>query len=269
MAAIVDTIFLGLTAGLIFCLGAFGLTVVLASFGEGETSTYLAFAIALLVVFVVIWGYFAFFETIWQGQSPGKRWTGLRVIQEGGYPIGFSQAAIRNIVRIIDFLPLFYIIGAVVMLIDSRSRRLGDLVAGTIVVKEQQEVTLASIGTPQPAPPPWPAGAVGKGFPSPPVPGSPTGEPRIPNLTRLTLAEQSLLREYLQRRSSLTERSAASLSLALAQGFARRLEYVPTGDVPDQFLQRIARQIAWSQAPQSPSQPGVQTGVPQPPIALS
>ena len=251
MAAIVDMIFLMLASMLVLCAGGLGLSIILSSIG-GETGSYVALALVVLLFFAVLWGYFVVFETVWNGQSPGKRWTGLRVIQEGGYPIGFSQAAIRNVVRLVDFLPFLYVIGAIVMLVDSRSRRLGDLVAGTVVVKEQPEVTIASIGVSQPPPAPWPAGAIGRGFPSQPA-GGLANEPQIPNLGRLTAAEQSLLREYLQRRVTLSEQSAASLSLALAQGFARRLDYVPAGDVPDQFLQRINRQLAWRQNP--PPQP--------------
>ncbi|MDQ3547402.1 MAG: RDD family protein [Chloroflexota bacterium] len=253
MAAIVDTIFLGLIAGVVVCLGIFGLTAVFASISDESTANAVALALVALVFFFVIWGYFVLFETIWHGQSPGKRWTGLRVIQEGGYPIGFSHAAIRNIVRIADFLPFLYIIGAIVMLVDSRSRRLGDLVAGTIVIKEQQEVSLASIGSDQPVPP-WPAAATGQPFPESPTNGF-SDASQIPNLSRIGAAEHSLLREFLQRRAMLAPQSRASLALQLAQGFARRLDYTPAGDVPEQFLQRIALELAARHAPRPPVSP--------------
>ena len=75
-----------------------------------------------MIFFAVVWGYFVLFETIWHGQSPGKRWTGLRVIQDGGYPIGFSHAAIRNIVRIVDFLPSLYLVGMISVVVVFFSR---------------------------------------------------------------------------------------------------------------------------------------------------
>lgn len=252
MAAIVDMVFLSLIAGLVLCFGALGLTAVFASIGDEETASAIAIAIVGLIFFAVIWGYFALFETIWHGQSPGKRWTGLRVIQDGGYPIGFAHAAIRNIVRIADFLPFLYIIGAIVMLVDSRSRRLGDLVAGTIVVKEQQEVSLASIGADPPVIQAWPADAAGRPLPSPSHQAF-TDTSLFPNLSRISSAEYSLLREFLQRRTLLAPDARASLALLLAQGFARRLDYTPRGDVPEQFLQRVAVELATQHAPRPPA----------------
>lgn len=255
MAAIVDMIFLGLIGGLALCLGVFGLTAVFASISDESTANAIALAIVALIFFFVLWGYYVLFETIWHGQSPGKRWTGLRVIQDGGYPIGFSHAAIRNIVRIADFLPFLYIIGAIVMLVDSRSRRLGDLVAGTIVVKEQQEISLASIGSDQPTPAPWPAEAVGASFTATQS-GAFTDFGIYPNLSRISSAEYSLLREFLQRRTLLAPVARASLALRLAQGFARRLDYTPAGDVPEQFLHRLAIELATRHQPRTPmSQP--------------
>ncbi len=255
MAAIVDMIFLGLIAGLALCFGVFGLTVVFASVSDEGTANAIAIAVVSLIIFFVVWGYFVLFETIWHGQSPGKRWTGLRVIQEGGYPIGFSHAAIRNIVRVADFLPFLYVIGAIVMLVDSRSRRLGDLVAGTIVIKEQQEVSLSSIGSDTPTPAPWPAEAVGNAFPSPSA-GTFPESAQFPNLSRISAAEYSLLREFLQRRTMLSPEARTSLSIQLAQGFAKRLDYSPSGDVPEQFLQRVAVELANRQGPRQPvSQP--------------
>jgi hypothetical protein len=92
-----------------------------------------------------LWGYYIFFELNWSGQSPGKRWVGLRVIRVDGTPISLSESLIRNLIRLIDFLPVSYGIGVVTMFITSQSRRLGDLAAGTIVVWEQERVTLDSL----------------------------------------------------------------------------------------------------------------------------
>ena len=89
-----------------------------------------------LVSFLFLWGYYIFFESLWNGQSPGKRWTGLRVIRGDGRPVTLTESVIRNLVRLIDFLPSLYGVGVVVMFIDSRARRLGDMAAGTLVVRE-------------------------------------------------------------------------------------------------------------------------------------
>jgi len=92
--------------------------------------------------FLVFWGYYILFEIIWNGQSPGKRWQHLRVLQSDGMPIGASESAIRNLVRFIDFLPLFYGFGLITMFTNSQARRLGDFAAGTLVVHEESSVTL-------------------------------------------------------------------------------------------------------------------------------
>jgi len=97
--------------------------------------------IALLVIvqFVIINGYFVIFEWIWSGQTPGKRWLKLRVIREDGRPISFYEAMIRNLLRLIDFIvPPFYSIGLVSVFATERDQRVGDLVAGTVVVRERE-----------------------------------------------------------------------------------------------------------------------------------
>jgi uncharacterized RDD family membrane protein YckC len=98
-------------------------------------------ALALLVVAVFLtWsGYFALFEWAWAGQTPGKRWLRLRVIREDGRPVTFWEAAARNLVRILDMEPFpFYSVGLVAVFVSRRDQRLGDLVAGTVVVRERE-----------------------------------------------------------------------------------------------------------------------------------
>jgi uncharacterized RDD family membrane protein YckC len=97
--------------------------------------------IALLIViqFVIFDGYFAVFEWIWRGQTPGKRWLKLRVIREDGRPISFFEAVVRNLLRVVDFLvPPFYSIGLISVFATERDQRVGDLVAGTVVVRERE-----------------------------------------------------------------------------------------------------------------------------------
>lgn len=95
-----------------------------------------------LLSFAFLWGYYIFFELLWNGQTPGKRRVGLRVIAEDGASIDVTAAIIRNLVRIVDFLPLYYGIGVLAMFIDTQSRRLGDFAAGTLVVYDHGAVTL-------------------------------------------------------------------------------------------------------------------------------
>lgn len=96
-------------------------------------------AFVTLVIFCVNWGYYAIFEALWKGQTPGKRWAGIRVIKDSGRPINAFEAISRNLIRAVDFLPVIYGVGVVTMLLNSKNRRLGDYVAGTIVVHESSD----------------------------------------------------------------------------------------------------------------------------------
>jgi uncharacterized RDD family membrane protein YckC len=96
-------------------------------------------ALLSLFFFCIYWGYHALFEAIWKGQTPGKRWAGIRVIKDSGRPINTFEALARNLLRAVDFLPLFYGVGVLTMLLNSKNRRLGDYVAGTLVVHESSD----------------------------------------------------------------------------------------------------------------------------------
>jgi uncharacterized RDD family membrane protein YckC len=98
----------------------------------------LAIAAQILTMFLIVWWYSASLEWWWRGQTIGKRVVGLRTLQEDGLPITFLQAVVRNLVRIVDLLPLAYLVGATGALLDRHGRRLGDLAAGTIVVRERR-----------------------------------------------------------------------------------------------------------------------------------
>jgi uncharacterized RDD family membrane protein YckC len=109
-----------------------------AAIGEPWGGSLWVIASAILVAFVIIFGYFVIFETIWSGQTPGKRWMKLRVIQEDGRPITFFSALSRNLIRLIDMTPgIFYSIGIVSVFSSARAKRVGDYVANTVVIKER------------------------------------------------------------------------------------------------------------------------------------
>jgi uncharacterized RDD family membrane protein YckC len=100
----------------------------------GLFSGYLAYAIAILSYFVISIGYGIFFEWYWQGQTLGKKFLRLRVMDEQGLRLQFNQIVIRNLLRFVDSLPAFYLVGGMSCLISKRAQRLGDFVANTIVV---------------------------------------------------------------------------------------------------------------------------------------
>jgi uncharacterized RDD family membrane protein YckC len=110
--------------------------------------------VVLVLAFVLEWGYYVLFETIAGGRTIGKRALSLRVVKEGGYPIGFIDSVLRNLLRGADILPFFYVVGLFAMAGDSRFRRIGDRVAGTLVVVEEKSRAAAPLTI---LPPPTPA----------------------------------------------------------------------------------------------------------------
>ena len=97
------------------------------------------YAVMIILIFLTFTGYFAFFEWIWSGQTPGKRWLKLRVIREDGRPITFWEASVRNLIRTLDMMPApFYSIGLISVFVTGRDQRVGDMVAGTVVVRERE-----------------------------------------------------------------------------------------------------------------------------------
>jgi uncharacterized RDD family membrane protein YckC len=101
--------------------------------------------VLLLGWLVIFGGYFVVSEAVWSGQTLGKRVLRLRALDVRGGPISVSQALIRNIVRIADFLPANYLVGAIAIFVSRRNQRLGDLAAGTVVVRERQAVSLGDL----------------------------------------------------------------------------------------------------------------------------
>jgi uncharacterized RDD family membrane protein YckC len=124
---------------LLMVLG-FTLIANYSSIGEQITSApKWVKAIMIVVVFLIFSSYFAFFEWIWNGQTPGKRWLKLRVIREDGRPVTFWEAAVRNLVRTLDMMPApFYSIGLISVFVSASDQRVGDMVAGTVVVRERE-----------------------------------------------------------------------------------------------------------------------------------
>jgi uncharacterized RDD family membrane protein YckC len=205
-------------------------------FDDDDAVTAWLIGAAGLLAFAVLWGYYMFFELVWNGQSPGKRLAGLRVIRADGTPITLTESIIRNLVRLVDFLPGYYGLGVVVMFIDGRSRRLGDLAAGTLVVRDRGPVTLASV--------------VERSAPPPPT-YVPTSYTTQWPLERLTAADQALAQDFVRRRGQLTNRAA--LALRLAQTIAQHLE-LPAAAVPAAAAEEVVVELANYRPPSPPPQ---------------
>lgn len=117
-----------------------------------------------LAGFALFWGYWILPEALWSGRTVGKRALHLRVVDARGGPISPGQAIVRNLLRIVDFLPASYAVGMVAIFVSRRNQRLGDLAAGTVVVRERMAVRLSDLaalaGGPGGSGPPAPAWTV-------------------------------------------------------------------------------------------------------------
>jgi len=100
----------------------------------------------IIGAFIVVFGYFWISEALFSGQTIGKKAFRLRAVGDRGEPLTFMQAGVRNVVRIVDFLPYGYGVGMIVLFANGKGKRLGDLAAGTIVVKDSDHVWLWQLG---------------------------------------------------------------------------------------------------------------------------
>ena len=120
-------------------------------------------ALLIAVLFLLTFAYFAAFEIAWNGQTPGKRMVGIRVVKDSGRPLTPAESIGRNLMRIIDQLPGFYAVAVIVALISPRNKRLGDYVAGSMVVREASFAEVKPVwqaGPAQPPPLPHPAASL-------------------------------------------------------------------------------------------------------------
>ncbi len=185
-------------------------------------------ALLILVLFLIFWGYYMFWETLWSGQTPGKRACGLRVLRDGGFPIDFRAAFIRNVVRVIDFLPGAYGVGALSMFLSKDSKRLGDYAAGTIVVADarQSEMQKAAASAPTAPPPEYRV----------------LGDLTLLNLRAISREQFGVVEHFLSRRAQLPEKVRAELAKQLAVPLMSLIGFTPpAGELShDQFLAELA-----------------------------
>jgi len=116
------------------------------TFGDADTIDGILITILLLAAGFLFFLYKLVLEAFWNGQTVGKRAVGIRVIKANGLPVDFLQVVIRNLLRVVDYLPMQYLVGSVAIIASKRGQRLGDMVAGTVVVRDQRPpLTLAPV----------------------------------------------------------------------------------------------------------------------------
>jgi uncharacterized RDD family membrane protein YckC len=265
VAVLVDTLilaaaflFLGILAALILpALGVFG----------GKAAGW-GFGVFILIFFLVFWGYFALSEAFNNGRTLGKYVAKIRVIHQSGRGVSFVESLARNLVRIVDYMPGFYGVGIVAMFLSRRHQRLGDMVAGTLVVREREvdAPTWGEIGSRT-----FTASALAPNSPIPP-PGSPQsrgpqeaafaswggqtdfgpwgGPPHLrlvlpaPALAKLIASDLEVLEGFFSRRldMDLTTRGALAQRIAAALCAKSGLTIPPDTSV-ETFLEAVAHQF--------------------------
>jgi uncharacterized RDD family membrane protein YckC len=177
--------------------------------------------VVVLVPFCLYWGYFAFFEILWQGRTPGKRVAGIRVIHQSGRPMTSIECLGRNLMRGVDILPGMYGVGLITMLCNQQNRRLGDFVAGTIVVHDK---ALDSVT------PTW-----GE---------QNSAEALAPELRKLTPDDLVLIETYLNRRYEVDQVVRATTAQRIVAMVSQKSGMAkPQDQKDDDFLEGIARQL--------------------------
>jgi uncharacterized RDD family membrane protein YckC len=219
------------------------LLVAGAAAGDLFGSEIVADLIWILGTFVVVFGYFWVSEAMWSGQTIGKKAFRLRAVGDRGEPLTFVQAGIRNVVRIVDFLPYGYGVGLIVMFVNGKGKRLGDLAAGTLVVKDSDHVWLWQL--PGGRPPDVPGGQapmqLPPGYPPPPPPLTPAPALAAPTAYTLASNAESILRRLdpeLRRFVSSYAHRRPALSLALRVQLAAGIQPGLRQALPDMFEQQ-------------------------------
>lgn len=154
--------------------------------------------LAFFAIFMLFFGYFILFEWLWQGRTPGKRLLGIRVVRDGGFPVDFVSSVIRNVVRILEAGLGFYAVSAISTILSPQNRRLGDMAAGTIVVRDERYVRAY-------------APSEGEGLADDPV------------VRDLSPEQRDLIRQYGARRLGLNADARAKVAATIAASVRPKL----------------------------------------------
>jgi uncharacterized RDD family membrane protein YckC len=215
LAGLASRVLASLLDGLIQSLAGGIVVVALVVVFDGSLEA-LGSGLLALALFLIFFGYPILFEVLDGGRSIGKRATGLRVVRLDGGPIGFGAASIRNIMRLIDLLPGGYAVGAIAILATPHNQRLGDMAAGTVVIRERSSQVAATVQ-------------------SAPIRSS---YGRL-DVTAVTAAEIALIRRYFERRQSLPEPRRLELAWDIARRISAKVALPGELVDPEDFLARV------------------------------
>jgi uncharacterized RDD family membrane protein YckC len=164
--------------------------------GDEKLGSAILVAFIVVVVFLVFFGYFIAFETLWNGQTPGKKALGIRVVRDGGFPLDFGASLVRNLIRIGEFTLGYYALSAISMLLSPENKRLGDFAAGTIVVRDARLALAPNVEEPA-------------------IAYAPT--------RYLSGEERALVKRFLERRDAMAAENRRALARKLADRLRERL----------------------------------------------
>jgi len=223
--------------------------IVLSGFAISERISFnWAAGLYILGLFLLQWGYFTLFEALANGRTPGKRVAHIRVIHRSGRAISFVESLSRNLVRVVDYLPGLYATGLVSIFLTRQNQRLGDMVAGTLVVRDRaietphwgemgtRTLTAAAFDAPAPAPP-----SPGDRLRTPPhlrvvLPAS--------DVAKLSSSDLEVLEGFFARRLDMELETRAALAGRIAAAIRAKSGLVLPEDVTEEtFLEAVAHQL--------------------------
>ena len=193
-------------------------SVLLGLFGDDMDSGYRA-AVLSLVFFLTFFAYDVLFEVLSRGRTPGKRWTGLRVVRTGGRPVTFIPSCVRNVLRLVDILPFFYAIGMLSIFVTRSNQRLGDLAAGTYIVRER-------------------AGGFRRA--REPAAREATTAGASWDVSAISAQDAGTVRQFLDRREQLADGSRHELAAELERRLRPLVAGAPEGLRPEEFLEQLS-----------------------------
>lgn len=221
IAALIDHL-IKLAISIAIIIALFGFAGLVGSEPTSDAG-WIAAAIFFVAIFLIWTAYDIAFETLAAGQTPGKRWTGLRVVKIGGSPVGFMASSIRNLLRFVDYIPGSYGVGMICVLVTRLNQRLGDIAAGTVVVREWKPAQAAG----------------GAQIAAPPAPPALVDYLSSWDVSSVTPQDLVTVRRFLERRHHLTPSARAHLAAELAQKMRPKVAGAPDMH-PEVFLEHLS-----------------------------
>jgi uncharacterized RDD family membrane protein YckC len=199
----------------------------------------LSAGLSLLSFVLVFVGYFIICEMLWSGRSIGKRAAGIRVVSATGAAAGFWSVLLRNIARLIDFLPVFYVVGSISILASANNQRIGDMLANTIVIRERHAADRGRAVSASASERSWSTPVYGSGptWTGPALPDSLSTW----DVSMVSDDEIALIRQFLSRRWDYSREARERLAAKLKERIESRVAGASGEMDPEEFLFSVSK----------------------------